>query len=168
MGQLSKVEPSITGAFTLWTALNSLRNMMKLWTVKVQMRKLIRKLKKENILRTLFKRIWIGYVLLKNNVNIDVNSECQTWQQIFYLGSKSVKSGVQPTIGSKSVKLDVHNSNQIVHTYTVDTHPPSMCSYTALLITPNLYPNNDCNQGVQLLENLEIIEANFQRLSAKN
>ena len=64
--------------------------------------------------------------------------------------------------------MDVHNSNQIVHTYTVDTHPPSMCSYTVWLITPNLYPNNKCNQGVQLLENLEIIEANFQRLSAKN
>ena len=62
------------------------------------------------------------------NINIDAVSKSETQQEMQYLGSGiSAKSGIQITVGSKSVKLDFIVSSQITHTYTLqETHtsPP--------------------------------------------
>ena len=59
-------------------------------------------------------------VLFKNNVDIDVSSKCETWQQIYYLGSRNAKSGIQTTIDSKSAKLDVNNNTHIAYKYSLE------------------------------------------------
>ena len=62
------------------------------------------------------------------NIHIDAVSKSQTQQEMQYLGSSiSAKSGIQITVGSKSVKLDFIVNSQITHTYTLqETHtfPP--------------------------------------------
>ena len=53
----------------------------------------------------------------------------------YHLVSKSAKSAIQTTIGSKSAKSDVNKSIQITHKHTLENaHFSSLCSYIAWLI----------------------------------
>ena len=89
-----------------------------------------------------FRKTWKSNVLVKNNVNIDVSSKYRKWQQIYHLGSKNAKSGIQTTIDSIIAKSDVNNSSQITYKYGLEE-------------MSKLYPNDESTQWLKLFENLE-------------
>ena len=54
---------------------------------------------------------------LHKNINIDLGSKCQTWQELYHPGSKRAKSNIQITLGKKSEKLKVYVSSQTADMY---------------------------------------------------
>ena len=52
------------------------------------------------------------------NINVGVGSKCQTLQQMYSQGNKSVKSSIEFTVGSRSAKLNLNVCGHIVHTHT--------------------------------------------------
>lgn len=64
-------------------------------------------------------------LLLKNKVNIDFSRKYQTWWQIYHLGSKNTKSGIQTIIDSTSAEWDANNSSQIAHKYNFEEFDPN-------------------------------------------
>ena len=56
---------------------------------------------------------------LLKNINIDVGSKCQTWQELYHPGSKRAKSNIQITLDKKSEKLKVYVSSQTADMYIV-------------------------------------------------